>query len=311
MHVLLTGGNGMLGRSIRALAPKLRPEWVIDCPRSSEMDLRNQHNVKNWMESHKYDLVIHCAAVVGGIKANMANPVEFLAENLLINTNIIEESRKTNVPRFIFIGSSCMYPRDYKNPLKESYVLEAPLEPTNEGYALSKISGGKHCEYISKQYGLSYKTLVPCNLYGVGDHFDAEKSHLVSAIIMKVHNAMETHQDSVEIWGDGMARREFLYVDDFAKFILSCADYIQDLPPFLNVGLGKDYTVNEYYEAAAKIIGYKGKFTHNLDAPVGMMRKLMDSSHAINNFKWSPSTSIEEGILKTYQYYLSQRKIAA
>lgn len=311
MRVLLTGGNGMLGTAIRTLAPVHQPSWIIDAPGRKDVDFCDQAQVRDWMAGHKYDLVIHCAARVGGIKANMAQPVEFLAENLLMNTNLIEESRKAGVPNFIFIGSSCMYPRDYKNPLKEEYVLEAPLEPTNEGYALSKISGTKHCEYISRQYGLAYRTLIPCNLYGPGDHFHPEKSHLVAAILMKVHAAKESRSNEVEIWGDGTARREFLYIDDLAEYILGCVDFLKDLPPCLNVGKGHDYTVNEYYEAAARIVGYKGGFTHKLDAPVGMMRKLMDSSIATTAFGWAPSTDLETGLARTYEYYLSEKEKAA
>lgn len=311
MRVLLTGGRGMLGSAIRALAPSLRPEWEIDFPSSKDFDCRNQVATQAWFAKNSYDLVIHCAARVGGIKANMANPVEFFADNLLMNTNLIEESRNAGVPKFIFIGSSCMYPRDYKNPLKESYVLEAPLEPTNEGYALSKIAGARHCEYISRQCGLTYKTLIPSNLYGPGDHFDAEKSHLIAAILMKMHNAKEAGDETVEIWGDGTARREFLFVDDLAAFILTAASNLEALPPLLNVGKGHDYTVNEYYEAAAEVVGYKGRFTHKLDAPVGMMRKLMDSSIAEQQFGWNPQTGLKTGLARTYDYYLSERKKAA
>ncbi len=301
----------MLGSSIQALALTRQPDWKIDAPSSKDLDCRDQAQTHAWLSSHTYDLIIHCAARVGGIKANMANPVEFLADNLLMNTNLIEESRKAGVPNFIFIGSSCMYPRDYKNPLKESYVLEAPLEPTNEGYALSKISGARHCDYISRQYGMTYKTLMPSNLYGPGDHFDAEKSHLIAAILMKVHKAKEAGEDSVEIWGDGTARREFLYVDDISDFILTSADKLEEFPALLNVGKGHDYTVNEYYEAAAEIVGYKGKFTHKLDAPVGMMRKLMDSSIAEKQYGWNPKTDLKTGLARTYEYYLSERKKAA
>lgn len=292
----------MMGKSLQRLAPKHAPDWKILAPTRQELDLLDRAAVAAYFKQHKFDLVIHTAAKVGGIKANMADPTGFLTENMIVNMNVIEEARLNGVPKFIFLGSSCMYPRDHRNPLIEEDILQAPLEPTNEGYALSKITGAKLCEYISLQYGLAYKTLIPCNLYGLNDHFDPKNGHLVAAVILKIDDAVRNNAQSVEIWGDGKARREFMFVDDISEFILTQTHRLQDMPAFLNTGLGIDYSVNDYYAAIADIIGYKGAFTHNLDAPTGMHQKLMDSTKA-KAFGWNPSTSLHDGLQKTYEFF--------
>lgn len=302
--VLITGGRGMVGRAIQRVAAQKQVPWTILAPSRQALNLMDRAAVAAYLEAHSVDFIIHCAAKVGGIKANMADPTGFYVENIIMNTNLIEEARAHDVPKFAFLGSSCMYPRDLGKLLCESDILTAPLEPTNEGYALAKICGAKHCQYISDQFGLSYKTLIPCNLYGEGDHFDPVNSHLIAAILLKMHAAQQKGDHEVEIWGTGEARREFLYVDDLARFVIEAYDRFDALPAYLNVGLGHDYTVNEYYEMAAKIVGYTGRFTHNIEAPVGMMRKLMDSSRA-KAWGWNPATSLEEGLRQSYDYYLS------
>jgi GDP-L-fucose synthase len=231
--------------------------------------------------------------------------VGFLAENLRINANVICSALDAGVRRLIYIGSSCMYPRDYRNPLKEEYILAAPLEPTNEGYALAKIAGAKLCEYCNAQYGTAYKTLIPCNLYGPGDDFSAGSSHLIAAIIDKMHGAKTNGENEVVIWGDGSARREFLYVEDLADYICRCLEFMDDLPDFLNVGYGRDFSVLEYYRTAAEVIGFDGDFAFDTSKPVGMTTKLLDSTRA-REFGWNPSTTPQEGIEKTYGYYLSR-----
>jgi GDP-L-fucose synthase len=300
MRILLTGGNGLLGRSLRRQQPELKPRWVIVAPASSELDLRNQAAVELFFKSNRVDLVIHAAAVVGGIAANVAHPVAFLSDNLLMNTIVINAAHKTGIDRLLFLGSSCMYPKDVMRPLIEEDILTAPLEPTNEGYALAKIVGAKHCETIAKQSGFAYRTLIPCNLYGPDDHFGSEKSHLVAAALSKVHAAKARGERSVTIWGDGKARREFLYVADLSRFILTIAEEIEKLPQFLNVGARADYSVDRYYELAAETVGYDGAFTHDLDAPVGMIKKLLDSSRAAA-FGWYAPTSLVEGMKLAYE----------
>ena len=249
---------------------------------------------------------MHEVAKVGEITANLDDPVGFLVQNNLINNNVILAARDAGIPRMLFLGTSCMYPRGYKNPLKEEYLLAAPLEPTNEAYALSKIVGSKLCEYLCEQAGLSYKTLIPCNLYGIGDHFGEDRSHLIAAAIKKIWLALQNGNADVEIWSDGTARREFLFTDDLAQFILDSLDQIDNLPNYLNLGDGSDFTVNEYYEFVAEALGYDGAFKHDLSKPAGMTQKLLDSSKA-KAYGWAPAVSIHEGISRTVESFkLSQ-----
>lgn len=308
MRVLLTGGSGLLGRSIRRLQPNIRPGWSLYTPSSSELDLREQDGVRSYLHTYRFDLVIHAAAKVGGIKANIADPIAFLADNLLMNTHVIEGARSSGVRRLLFVGSSCMYPKDVMRPLTEEDILTAPLEPTNEGYALSKIAGAKHCEAIAKALGLSYRTIIPCNLYGPDDHFRSDRSHLIAAALSKVHDAKKRGLPEVCIWGDGKALREFLYVDDLARFILDIGENLEQLPDILNVGANVDHSVDRYYEVAAQTVGYAGTFTHDLAAPVGMIKKLMDSTRA-ERFGWRPSTSLHEGMRLAYAGFLAKEMV--
>jgi GDP-L-fucose synthase len=301
------GGSGMLGQAIRRRAAELAPKWNIDAPSSKELDLRDRAQLKKWFSAHTYDLIIHAAAKVGGIKANVVDPSGFLCDNMLMGMNVVEAAREAGVKKLLYLGSSCMYPKDYGVDLKEEHILAAPLEPTNEGYALAKIATARFCDYVSRQYRLCYRTIIPCNLYGVGDHFDAASGHLIAAAIAKISEAVRQGKESVEIWGDGTARREFLYVDDLADFILTYGGDLEKLPPHLNVGFGKDYTVNEYYDCIARVLGFKGKFDHVLNAPVGMLKKLMDSSRA-NAVGWHPRVDLESGIAQTVAWYRSSFK---
>jgi GDP-L-fucose synthase len=309
MRVLLTGGNGLLGHSIRRLQREHRPDWVLHAPTSAELDLREQGQVRDYFAAHRFDFVIHAAAKVGGIKANILEPVSFLADNLLINTHVIEAARSAGIERLLCLGSSCMYPKDVMRPLTENDVLTAPLEPTNEGYAISKIAAAKHCEAISRMLGFAYRTLIPCNLYGPDDHFGSDRSHLVAAALSKVRDARKNGADEVLIWGDGEARREFLYVDDLSRFILAIGDRLLELPHVLNVGANRDHTVNDYYAVAARTVSYEGTFVHDLSAPVGMIKKLMDSTPA-EAFGWRPSTALEQGMRLAYEGLLAREKVS-
>lgn len=306
MKVFLTGGSGMVGRAILRLAPSVAPEYKIFAPSRQELDLLDRVAVRDYIGNGQFDMIIHAGAKVGGIKANISDPVGFMTENILISTHVIEEARRAGVPNLINLGSSCMYPRDYRNPLVEDDVLAAPLEPTNEGYAIAKIAAARLCQYISDMDSrLSYRTFIPCNLYGVGDKYDLENSHMIAAAIMKIHAAHQNGDADVEVWGDGTVRREFLYVDDLAKFILTAETKLANMPPCLNIGLGRDYTVNEYYQMIADVIGFKGKFIHNMNAPVGMTHKLMDISKA-RAFGWSPDTTVPEGVRLAYNGFLDR-----
>lgn len=268
-----------------------------------DMDLADARAVEDFVADQQPEYVIHAAARVGGIQANIADPVGFLVENLDVNTSVIRACLRCGVRNLVYIGSSCMYPRDYKTPLREEYILAAPLEPTNEGYALAKIAGAKLCEYCNRQYGTNYKTLIPCNLYGPGDKFGPDSSHLIAAIIDKIHAAKTAGARTVEIWGDGRARREFLYVDDLAEYVCACLAFLDKLPVYLNVGYGRDYTVLDYYRMAAEVMGFEGEFVFDKSKPIGMTVKLLDSTRA-RGHGWNPHTTPRDGIARTYEYYL-------
>jgi GDP-L-fucose synthase len=303
MKILLTGGTGMLGKAILRLAPSIQPNFQIVAPTRSELNLLDRVSVQGYFLLHKFDAVIHCAAKVGGIKANIEDPIGFMNDNILINTHLIEETRLHNIPKLINLGSSCMYPRDYEGQLSEEVILTAPLEPTNEGYALAKIAAAKLCQYISEKYNFAYRTFIPCNMYGLNDNFDLHTSHMIAAAIVKTHSAHRNGDADIEIWGDGMARREFLFADDVAQFILNSITKLEAMPQNLNIGLGYDLSINEYYHAVANVIGFKGSFIYNLNAPVGMRNKLMNIDKA-KIYGWLPITELQEGIEKSYASYL-------
>lgn len=300
--LFLTGGGGMVGRNIRAHDGAR--EWDILAPRSAELDLTDAAAVDAYMVSNKPDVVVHSAGRVGGIQANMANPVAFLEENVAIGRNVIMGARKAGVETLINLASTCMYPREGENPLREETVLTGPLEPTNEGYAIAKIMAMKLCDYIRAEDATAqYKTLIPCNLYGPHDKFDPKNSHLLPAIIRKLDEAMKSGSDKVEIWGDGTARREFMYAPDLADAVWKAVSNTGDLPGAMNVGLGHDHSINDYYATVAEVIGWDGTFTHDLTRPVGMKQKLC-STERQTEWGWKAPTSLKDGIAQTYQFYL-------
>lgn len=301
MRVLLTGGNGMLGQALRRLCPD---DVELIYFSSAEIDLRDQNAVYQLFKQDYFDAVIHAAAKVGGIQANIDDQAGFLSDNLLINTHVIKGAYDAGVRNLINIGSSCMYPKDLGKRLNEEDLLSAPLEPTNEGYALAKLSAAKLCAFIDQEEGFNYKTFIPCNLYGPYDTFDARNSHLIPAVLMKLHKAKEEGAREVEIWGDGTPQREFVYIDDLANFILSQIKNPEPLFSIMNVGAGEDISINDVYKTAAEIVGYEAGFVHNLDAPMGMKRKLMDISRA-QSFGWSPKMSLAKGLKEAYSWYLA------
>ena len=278
--------------------------FEVLAPRSKELDLRDFAAVKDYLDKHCPDMVIHAAGKVGGIQANMREPVGFLLENLDMGRNIVWASRQTGVKQLINLGSSCMYPRNNNEPMHEELVLKGELEPTNEGYALAKVVTARLCEYIIREDArFQYKTLIPCNLYGRHDKFDPAHSHLIPAIIHKVHQAKVAGEDQVEIWGDGTARREFMYAGDMADFLVNAINDFETLPIMLNVGLGYDYSINEYYKAAATVMGYSGAFIYDLTKPVGMARKLLNVDRQ-QAWGWNAQFSLNSGIEKSYEFYL-------
>lgn len=291
----------MVGRNILE-HPSAR-DYLFLSPSSKELDLTDRFQVRNYLTSNKPDLIIHAAAKVGGIQANIKNPVAFLDQNLEINRAVIGEAMAAGIPKLINFGSSCMYPRNALNPLMEESMLSGELEPTNEGYALSKIVAERLCRYICQEHpALNYKTIVPCNLYGRFDSFDPSRSHLVPAIISKTDLAFRNGLRKIDIWGDGTARREFMYSADIADFLFYYIRNFESAPVLMNVGLGRDYAINEYYEAAAKVVGYDGEFVHDLSKPVGMKQKLV-SIDKLTQFGWKPKTTLLEGLTATYRFY--------
>jgi len=306
MKLLLTGGSGMLGQALQRLAPSISPDIEIFAPSRGELPLTNAKAVSDWFKKNKVDAVIHAAARVGGIQANIDHPVDFLVENLSMNNAVIMGAHEAGVERMIFLGSSCMYPRDYRQPLEEDDILAAPLEPTNEGYALSKITGSRLCDYISRTHeNRHYKTIIPCNLFGTEDHFGSVASHLIAAIVTKVIDAKRDGAASVEIWGSGDARREFLFVDDLVHFMLTSLPQLSEFPNVLNVGYDTDHSVKDYYEMVGQLSGYNGTFHHDLSRPEGMMRKCMTSAKA-HDLGWRVQTPMQEALRKVISAYERQ-----
>lgn len=306
MKILLTGGSGMVGRNIQDYAQLYRDDEVLH-PSSRELNLLDFESVKAYLKQHQPDFIIHAAGIVGGIQANIDNPVKFLVDNLKMGQNLVLAAQEVGIKQLLNLGSSCMYPRLAPNPLREEQVLTGALEPTNEGYALAKIVTAKLCIYCSQESDgqLQYKTLIPCNLYGKYDKFDGVKSHMIPAALYKIHQAEVQNANEVEIWGDGTARREFMYTEDLADAVFYALDNFERMPEMLNIGLGHDFSINEYYDAVATIVGFEGSFAHDLTKPVGMKQKLV-STEKLEEFGWKHRYSLTDGLQKTYQYYLEK-----
>lgn len=306
--ILITGGNGMVGK---ALIKKLKEEGCDNflLPPYKELDLRNQKEVENYFNINKPNYVFHLAAKVGGIAANINAPAEFLYDNLAMETNVIESAKRNSVEKLLFLGSSCIYPRDCPQPMKEEYLLTGKLEPTNEGYALAKICGLKMCEYYNKQYGTNFINLMPPNMYGLNDHFELEKSHVISSLITKFDDAKNNQAESVEIWGTGISRREFLFVEDAADaMVYFMKNYsAKDIGPFVNIGSGEDISIKDLAYLVKDIMNYNGEIKFNANKPDGMPKKLLDSSKAAS-FGWKAKTSLKEGLEKTIDWYLQTKK---
>lgn len=306
MKILLTGGSGMVGRNIQDYVQAYREDEILH-PSSRELNLLDFESVKAYLKQHQPDFIIHAAGIVGGIQANIDNPVKFLVDNLKMGQNLVLAAQEVGIKQLLNLGSSCMYPRLAPNPLREEQILTGALEPTNEGYALAKIVTAKLCIYCSQEPGgqLQYKTLIPCNLYGKYDKFDGVKSHMIPAALYKIHQAKVQDANKVEIWGDGTARREFMYAEDLADAVFYALDNFERMPDMLNIGLGHDFSINEYYDAVATIVGYEGSFAHDITKPVGMKQKLV-STEKLEDFGWKHRYSLADGLQKTYQYYLEK-----
>lgn len=317
------GHSGMVGSSfIRKFTSEGFTNLVTRT--FEELDLRNQQAVNDFFQAEKPEYVIIAAAKVGGILANNTYRAEFLYDNLMIQSNIIHASYKHGVKKLIFLGSSCIYPRDCPQPIKEEYLLTGPLEPTNEPYAIAKIAGIKLCENYYRQYGCNFYSIMPTNLYGPNDNYDLETSHVLPALIRKFHEAKlrtkparrhfggNQEQSTVTVWGSGTPRREFMYVDDLADAIyfliekIDAKDIYEQGITHLNIGTGDDITIAELAKLIGDVLGYKGEIVFDKTKPNGTLRKLLDISR-LGNLNWKYQTELKEGIEKTYNYFIEYR----
>ncbi|WP_309484644.1 GDP-L-fucose synthase [Winogradskyella sp. KYW1333] len=299
--IYIAGHRGMVGSAVwRALEREGHTNLIGKT--SKELDLRDQNKVLDFIEHERPEIIIDAAAKVGGILANNDNPYPFLMENLQIQNNLIDAAHKLDVSKFIFLGSSCIYPKYAAQPLKEEYLLTDSLEPTNQWYAIAKIAGVKACEAIRKQYDKDFVSLMPTNLYGPNDNFDLQSSHVLPAMIRKFHEAKENNHAPVMLWGSGTPMREFLHVDDLAEAVLFAVE--SNLPEHLyNVGMGTDITIKMLAETIQKTVGHQGEIHWDSTKPDGTPRKLMDSSK-LEQLGWKYKIDLEEGILRTYGWYL-------
>jgi len=299
--IYIAGHRGMVGSAVwRALEKKGYKNLIGKT--SKELDLKNQQSVFGFFKHEKPDVVIDAAARVGGILANTDFPYQFLMENMQIQNNLIDSALKSGIEKFIFLGSSCIYPKFAPQPLKEEYLLTNSLEPTNEWYAIAKISGVKACQAIRKQFNKDFVSLMPTNLYGTHDNFDLQTSHVLPAMLRKFHEAKLNKNAPVKLWGSGTPMREFLFVDDMAEAVVYALE--NTLPEYLyNVGSGKDITIKELAETIQKVIGHQGEIIWDSEKPDGTPRKLLDVSK-MTAMGWSYSIELEEGIEKTYAWFL-------
>lgn len=299
--IYIAGHKGMVGSAIwRNLTAKGYRNLIGAT--SKELDLRDQNAVRDFIQKSKPDVIIDAAAKVGGILANNDFPYQFLMENMQIQNNLISEAHSLDVEKFIFLGSSCIYPKLAPQPLREDYLLTAPLEKTNEWYALAKITGVKLCEAVRKQFDKDFVSLMPTNLYGINDNFDLNSSHVLPAMIRKFHEAKESNNTPVTLWGSGSPMREFLFVDDMAEAVVFALE--NKLPEHLyNIGTGEDLAIKDLASAIQKIVGHTGEILWDESKPDGTPRKLMNVSkmHAIG---WKHQTDLEQGIQKTYDWFL-------
>lgn len=298
--IYVAGHRGLVGS---AIVRKLQKEGYqnLILRTSAQLDLRNQQAVKEFFEKEKPEYVFMAAAKVGGINANNTYPAEFLYDNLCIQNNVIHQSYKNGVKKLLFLGSSCIYPKNAPQPIKEEYLLSGYLEPTNEAYAIAKIAGIKMCQFYHKQYGCNFISAMPTNLYGPGDNYDLKNSHVLPALLRKFHEAKETGDAAVTVWGTGKPRREFLHADDLAEACLFLMEHYND-PAIINIGVGKDISIGEMAEMIKKIARFTGELVFDTSMPDGTFQKLLDVSK-INALGWQPKISFEQGLKKTYEEY--------
>ena len=302
--IFIAGHKGMVGSAVLKHFSAEGYTNILTATKD-KVDLMSQHNVDSFIKSHKPNIVILCAAKVGGIQANMKNPGRFLYDNLMIQNNVIHSSFTHGVKKFVFLGSSCIYPRECPQPMKEEYLLTGKVEPTNEGYAIAKIAGIKMLEGYYKQYGFRSISLMPCNLYGPNDSFDLEHSHVLSALVKRFSDAVAENHDEITLWGTGIARREFMHVNDVARAILFMTENYDD-PSFINIGVGSDVGIRELAETIADKVGFRGKIKWDATKPDGMLRKCMDVSR-MRALGFEPLIGLEQGIEQMIEIYKSAK----
>jgi GDP-L-fucose synthase len=299
-RVYIAGHNGLVGSAIARALTAVGVGEVIGW-RSSELDLRDREATVDAITEARPDIVIDAAARVGGIMANSTYPVDFLKDNVLIQTNVMDAAHLADVDRLLFLGSSCIYPRHASQPIKESSLMTGPLEPTNQAYAMAKITGIFYIEAHRTQYGRHWISAMPTNLYGPRDNFDLQTSHVLPAFIRRFHEAKVSGAPTVTVWGTGAPRREFLHVDDLAQAVMVLLEHY-DSAETINVGLGDDMPIKELAETVASVVGFEGEIAWDTSKPDGMPRKVLDTSH-INELGWFPTIKLRDGIASTYDWY--------
>jgi len=313
--IYVAGHRGLVGAAIvRQLEQSGFDNLLVRT--HAELDLTNQSAVQTFFAEHKPDYVILAAAKVGGIHANNTYPAEFIYQNLMIESNVIDAAYRNGVERLLFLGSTCIYPKAVEQPMREDALLTDTLEPTNEPYALAKIAGIKLCESYNRQYGTDYRSVMPTNLYGINDNFHPENSHVIPALMRRFHEAKLANAEEVVVWGTGNAMREFLYVDDMAAaslFVLGLDEEIyqkntQPMLSHINVGTGVDVTIREMAETMKRVVGFEGELLFDTSKPDGAPRKLIDVSR-LSAMGWRYAIGLEEGLQKTYEWFLSQESI--
>ena len=309
--IFIAGHRGMVGSALVKYLRKKKIKNLILVTKK-KLNLLDEKKVNKFIKIKKPDVIVNCAGRVGGILANSTYPIEFLNENILIQLNLINGAFKNKIQNFVNLGSSCIYPKKAKQPIKEKYLLSGYLEKTNEAYALAKIIGLKSCEFYNQQFGTSYLTLMPCNLYGPNDNFNLKNSHFIPALIKKIVNSSSRKKPKVEIWGTGKAKREVMYVDDLARAIYFVLEKkiskdkkllnIIKQNPVINVGSGNEFTIKEFAKIICKISNKKDKLVFNKKYPDGTMRKILDNK-TIRSLGWEPKISLEQGLFKTIEWY--------
>jgi GDP-L-fucose synthase len=299
--VLILGSTGLVGSNLYKKYREKYQDSHLLTPKRYTLDLEDRSQVIGYFIKNKPDVVFMCAAKVGGIKANNDYKADFITSNLKIQTNVIEACHLSDVKKLVFLGSSCIYPKNSKIPIKEDYLMTGHLESTNDAYAIAKIAGIKMCQSYNQQYGRDYISVMPCNLYGPGDNFDLNTSHVLPALIRKFHEAKENNLKEVEVWGTGKPMREFMYAEDLSEALIYLSENYSS-PEIINVGTGEDVTISDLCNIISDVVGYKGEIRFNTDYPDGTYRKVMDVTRIFET-GWRPSHTIEEGIKKTYEYY--------